>query len=89
MSNHDRSGIQWRRILVESVAVVLSILVAFLIDAWWDSHQEGLRERELLEGLLTDFEASRPGLENRLELARRMANGTGKPTSMTSNPLPK
>ena len=78
MSNNDRSGIQWRRILVESAAVVLSILVAFLIDAWWDSHQEGLRERELLEGLLTDFEASRPGLEDRLDLARRMANGNGR-----------
>lgn len=78
MSDSDRSSIQWRRILVESAAVVLSILLAFLIDASWDAHQERLRERELLEGLLTEFEASRPGLQNRLELARRMAAGTGR-----------
>ena len=78
MSNNDRAGIPWRRIFVESAAVVMSILVAFLIDASWDAHKEGLRERELLEGLLADFEASRPGLEDRLELARRMASGTGR-----------
>ena len=63
---------------MESAAIVMSILLAFLIDASWDAHKQSLRERELLEGLLTDFEASRPGLEDRLELARRMANGTGQ-----------
>lgn len=78
MSSRDRSEVPWRRIAVESAAVVASILVAFLIDAWWDSYQEGFRERELLQGLLADFEASRPGLENRLDLARRMAGGTGQ-----------
>jgi len=78
MAKSDRYGIQWRRILVESAAVVMSILLAFLIDAWWDAHEQRLRERELLSGLLTDFEASRPGLEDRLGLARRMAGGTGR-----------
>lgn len=62
--------------MVESGAVVLSILLAFGIDAAWDGHQLRLREREILSGLVADFEASRPGLESRLELARRMARGT-------------
>jgi hypothetical protein len=67
---------EWRRVFVESVAVVLSILVAFAIDAWWDSRQDLRDERELLAGLVADFEASRPALESRRELAHRMADGT-------------
>jgi hypothetical protein len=76
MKEQGSAGIQWRRLLAESVAVVLSILLAFAIDAWWDARQEAGRERDLLDGLRTDFESSRPGLEGRLTLARRMAAGT-------------
>lgn len=76
--------IHWRRILVESVAVILSILLAFAIDAWWDGHRERLRERELLAGLLTDFEASRPDLTSRVALARRMADGTTRFLDLTA-----
>lgn len=76
MNKRESTRIQWRRLLAESVAVVLSILLAFAIDAWWDARQESGRERDLLAGLRTDFESSRPGLEGRLILARRMAAGT-------------
>ncbi len=76
MTERLSTGIQWRRLLAESLAVILSILLAFSIDAWWDSRQEVQRERELLSGLLADFQSSRSGLEARLSLARRMAAGT-------------
>lgn len=76
MTKRRSPGISWRRLLAESVAVILSILLAFSIDAWWDGRQERERERELLAGLLSDFRASRPNLEDRLEMARRMAEGT-------------
>jgi len=76
LSERRSPGIQWRRLLVESLAVVLSILLAFAIDAWWDGYKERQRERDLLAGLLDDFDASRPGLEARVGLARRMADGT-------------
>jgi len=69
-------SVDWRRIVVESLAVVLSILLAFGIDAWWDTSREAAREQELLAGLLSDFRASRPGLDSRRELAERMAIGT-------------
>ncbi len=64
---------EWRRIAIESMAVVLSILLAFAIDAYWDRYQDRLRERQLLGDLLTDFQESRPGLVARVELAQRMA----------------
>lgn len=76
MTERPSTGIQWRRLLAESLAVIFSILLAFSIDAWWDSRQEARRERELMAGLLADFRSSRPGLEARLVLARRMAAGT-------------
>jgi len=68
--------VDWRRLVLESLAVILSILLAFAIDAWWDGYQERGRERELLEGLLGDFQTSRAGLESRRELAERNALGT-------------
>lgn len=76
MSARPLQGIPLRRLIIESLAVVLSILLAFSIDAWWDGHKERRRERDLFLGLLEDFEASRAGLEARLTLARRMAQGT-------------
>lgn len=78
LSGRPPQGVPWRRLFIESLAVVLSILLAFSIDAWWDGHKERRRERDLLAGLLEDFEASRAGLEARLVLARRMAHGTSR-----------
>lgn len=65
--------IEWRRVLVESAVIVVSILLAFVIDAWWDDHKDARREVVLLEGLLADFQSSRAGLEERLALARKMS----------------
>lgn len=46
-------------LIVEVVAIVLSILLAFAIDAWWDERQERAEEREILESLYVEFEANR------------------------------
>jgi len=72
-----------RGMLIEGLVIVMSILTAFSIDAWWDSYQEQRREHEILVGLRADFHASRPGLESRLDLARRMASGTGDLLNLT------
>ncbi len=55
---------------------MLSILLAFAIDASWEQHQERVHEGALLRGILADFKASRPSLAERAELARRMATNT-------------
>jgi hypothetical protein len=46
------------------LVIILSILAAFAIDAWWDDRQENERERALLSGILQDLRDS----ENDLEL---------------------
>lgn len=43
------------QLLFESVAIVISILLAFAIDAAWDERQSRLEEKQALAGLHTDF----------------------------------
>ncbi len=52
-------NIPWKRLSVEAAAIVVSILMAFAIDAWWNDRQERAEEREVLESLYTEFEANR------------------------------
>jgi len=51
-----------RRILAEGVVIVVSILLAFAIDAWWDETRERGREKTVLAGLRSEFEANRTRL---------------------------
>jgi hypothetical protein len=81
-------AVPWWRLLAEGAAIVLSILLAFSIDAWWDGRREYRREQALLAGLLEDFRSSRPDLESRLALARRMAQGTSGFLQMVSGGVP-
>jgi hypothetical protein len=50
------------RFTAEGVVIVLSILLAFGVDAWWDSVQESARRSDLIAGLSADFEATQEQL---------------------------
>ena len=60
---NNSSGLPWSRIVVESTAIVLSILLAFAIDAWWDNHQDRKEEQQILYGLEDEFSAHVSDLE--------------------------
>ena len=47
--------VPWLRVLVEGVVIVLSILLAFGIDAWWDRQIDRREETESLDALRSDF----------------------------------
>ena len=64
-----------RESIREIVVVVASILIAFALDAWWDSAVERDQERALLAGLLTEFEQNRPRLDVRIDNHERLAAG--------------
>ena len=49
-------------LLIEAVLIVLSILLAFAIEAWWSEAGEGRQEVELLQGLQADFRVNRDRL---------------------------
>jgi len=44
----DNPRIAWKRLAIEAPVIVVSILLAFTIDAWWDERGERAAERVLL-----------------------------------------
>jgi hypothetical protein len=59
LTTTDKPPIPWRRIFVESATIVISILLAFSIDAWWAERKERIEEHEILQSLQTEFAANR------------------------------
>jgi len=53
ISNSSREKLNW--LFLESMLIVLSILLAFWIDAWWTERQERVDERVALKSLLDDL----------------------------------
>ena len=72
----NRRGSRFRDLLVESVVVVLSILVAFALDAWWDSRGE----REDLEldlvSVLEEVSATHARVVSRVVGYEQIVEGT-------------
>ena len=65
-----RSSLQ--RALIEGGVIVASILMAFAVDAWWDSRGDKARTRALLSALSEDFETASARLERAQELQGRV-----------------
>lgn len=55
--------IPWRRIFIEGAVIVVSILLAFSIDAWWNNRIEQQREQEQLVSMRAEFQSSLVGLD--------------------------
>lgn len=55
--------IPWKRLAIESAAIVGSILLAFAIDAWWSERLERIAEREVLSRLYDEFASNRKRLD--------------------------
>lgn len=60
MGQRQRGSGRW--LLVEGVIIVVSILLALLLDAAWDYRGDRAREGEYLAGLYDEFRASREEL---------------------------
>lgn len=50
--------IEWRRLLVEGVVILVSILLAFGIDAWWEDRQENQEALRQVDRVLAELEAN-------------------------------
>jgi len=59
----NRTSVAWSRVLIEGVVIVVSILLAFGIDAWWDRHRDRTDEREAIAQLAADFRANAARLD--------------------------
>lgn len=56
----------WPRILAEGAAIVISILLAFAIDAWWEERGLRIEEQQVLQGLREEFLSVRSVLSGHL-----------------------
>jgi len=63
-----------RRLALESVVIIASILAAFALDTWWDNAQERREERETLEALRTEFSEARQTVEQYRSIQQRILN---------------
>jgi hypothetical protein len=52
---NDTQKVQWKRLAAEATAIIISILLAFAIDAWWEDRGERAAEQLLLKRLRADF----------------------------------
>lgn len=61
-----------RRLTLEGMVIVASILAAFALDTWWDQAQERREERETLEALRAEFSAARESIVRYRSLQERI-----------------
>ena len=70
MTHRERSRSVLSRAFVEFLVIVVSILAAFALDAWWESHGERQRVMERLEALEAELVTTRQLIaEERAQLA--------------------
>lgn len=60
---NETQPIPWKRVAVEATTIIVSILLAFSIDAWWQERGERNAELMLLDRLRADFVEMRTTLE--------------------------
>ena len=61
----SKSGIQWKRLASEAIAIVGSILLAFWIDAWWGEQQQRAEEKVILSQILDELRNTQRSREGR------------------------
>jgi hypothetical protein len=79
--NQSRS-IPWNRLAAEGFVVVVSILLAFAIDAWWDGYLDDRREDRQLAAMRLEFSASAVALDEVLDDIKQHANGVDELMSL-------
>jgi len=76
--------IPWPRLIAESGAIVISILLAFSIDAWWTERQDNIREGRQIQALITEFEGNRSNLGVDLRRLREVTSSLDELTNQMS-----
>ena len=62
-----KQEIPWNRLAVEAIVIVGSILLAFAIDAGWQTRNERIDELNALQSLLSEFEANQQVIDSSIE----------------------
>ena len=77
--------IPWPRLTAEGGAIVISILLAFSIDAWWTEKQEGVREERQIRALISEFQGNHSHLQLDLDRLRGITSNLEELTNKLSS----
>ena len=67
VGSREWKGIGVRRVMIEGFVIVASILLAFAIDAWWDTRQQSGATFRTLGGLEAAFSENVSGISRQLD----------------------
>jgi hypothetical protein len=84
--------IPWKRLFAEGLAIIVSILLAFGIDAWWEGREQKHYETVLLQAILDDLIEKKSKIARDikynqaiLESARTLVNAAAAPQQNLDN----
>lgn len=87
MCEYSNGGIRVLRLVAEGVTVVVSILIAFALDAWWEQRQLEGEMREDLAIVETELEENIRLIDFNLDLMDRVTSASSSITqALFSNP---
>lgn len=81
----EANNIHWKRLTIEAVAIVASILLAFAIDAWWDYIGDRREEAELLRNLESELENNLKILTDDIEYVENYTEATRRLLAATES----
>lgn len=85
---NSTQNIPWRRVSVEAAAIVLSILLAFSIDAWWQDRSDQIRVKEYLSQVREDTWENQRRLTEALQLEKGQQGVVREILVALRNPVP-
>lgn len=85
----QRVGESWGSAFRDMVLIVASILIAFSLDAWWDSRRILDEERAALSAVREDFRAARQELDSVLVRNDRVIEAAGIALGLTPESVTK
>lgn len=85
----QRVGESWGSAFRDMVLIVASILIAFSLEAWWDSHRTLAEERAALSAVRDDFRAARRELDTVLVRNEKVVEAVGVVLAMNPEDVAK
>lgn len=72
----DATHASTKRLILEMLVVVVSILIAFSLDAWWEGRAEARTETAHLRAIRSDFEQNVARLSARVDRQQQIADAS-------------
>jgi hypothetical protein len=73
MDTNTDKRINWFQLSVEGTVIVVSILLAFALQAWWDERKDAQTEQEMLVALQSELEGALVMLDGQIDLLELQA----------------